>query len=346
MTILLKTPTIAPRVAALLATMLSSLGAVAADHPLPRVIAASLVATAQPDDSEKLPSELFDLDFKGGSLAEYITALRAVAPRANIVVEGGSSDVVLPPIRLRQVDLRSAMQLLAQQDGAKSTIRLSDVQPTGLATGELSAPVYVVAVRPGAAARQNAMYVESLRSAIELGGITAAQALEAVEVAVRSTGLAEQTSIAFHEPTRLLMVSGPPVATDSVKQVIAALVAKPLTEARSAHYEQMKSQLEGQRDQANSRLASAQSAAERLREELERREPRMADLESQLLDRAASLRMAQVELEMVKKQLEEQEPLKRQLNECNRHRSELMQQVQTLTSQLKGKAEVPARGGS
>lgn len=57
-------------------------------------------------------SDLFDLDFPGGSLQEYVDAIRKQVRNANIIVMPEAMDITLPTIHLTSVDVGGSLAML------------------------------------------------------------------------------------------------------------------------------------------------------------------------------------------------------------------------------------------
>jgi hypothetical protein len=60
-----------------------------------------------------------DLDFPGGTAAEWTTAIRAASPDANIVVDDGVRDVLVSAMKFEGVSLSSVMQSCEPASGSK-----------------------------------------------------------------------------------------------------------------------------------------------------------------------------------------------------------------------------------
>jgi len=77
----------------------------------------------------------FDLDFDGGTVAQWVTSIRAVTSDANIVVDGAAEDAVVPAMHLHGVTVDGVM--LVSEQNAASVINCFPVSSSG-------APIWVV----------------------------------------------------------------------------------------------------------------------------------------------------------------------------------------------------------
>lgn len=72
----------------------------------------SITETIEPTTETTADSDLFDLDFSGGTLKEYVEAIRNKNRKANIVIMPDAMNIPMPPVQLKSVDLNSAMRIL------------------------------------------------------------------------------------------------------------------------------------------------------------------------------------------------------------------------------------------
>ena len=247
---------------------------------------------------------LFDLDFVGGTVGHYAEALRQAAPGVNVIVMPEAADVSLPPIRLSQVTARTAVRLLEQQFHG-GTPRL-DISESDSGRGPVrGSPAFVISARKpnGSPTDPNSAgiitEIESLAWLLGEGQVAADVVLQAVEVAVRATGLEERTTLAYHEPTKLLMVTGPERAVRATQSVISALEPRRAT-ADPALLKELRAKLDAQEMQSQRMLVEAETRASLLRSTLERREAEVTTLQERLLVATIEQRAARGELEQAK----------------------------------------------
>lgn len=72
----------------------------------------STTETSEPTTETTADSDLFDLDFSGGTLKEYVAAIRKKNRKANIVIMPDAMNIPMPPVQLKSVELRGAMEIL------------------------------------------------------------------------------------------------------------------------------------------------------------------------------------------------------------------------------------------
>lgn len=87
----------------LVACLTVTLAVNAPGSPADPVVNATQSATA---------SNLFDLDFPGGTLKEYVEAIRNKNRKANIVIMPDAVNIPMPPVQLKSVQLPRAMEIL------------------------------------------------------------------------------------------------------------------------------------------------------------------------------------------------------------------------------------------
>ncbi len=179
---------------------------------------------------------VFDLQFKGGSVTEYASAIRNASPRSNIIVMPGAGELPVPAMDLKSVDLRSAVGLLDQHDaildGQRWVLRVRDTS----GHRQASTPIYtlfaIATGAPGADPRatQSRSSVISLSNILEPGHISAADALTAIETALTLvTGQASKPEIRFHEETGLLIARGTEEQIHIIYEVVAQLEDSTMT---------------------------------------------------------------------------------------------------------------------
>ncbi|MBU3729405.1 MAG: hypothetical protein FGM37_09200 [Phycisphaerales bacterium] len=172
----------------------------------------------------------FDLDFPGGTLHDYVVALRAASGFQNIVIDGNAGRLAAPPVSLRGVSLGTVMENLEQtpmRDQAKPTAAIFPmVAPIQAAEPDLNgrarfrvelyrvfepappAPTSKSMIREVNVYRLNAQDGQTVPSADLVRDVRSA-----IEMACSLAGIPDVTNdttlqVAFHAPSGLLIVSG------------------------------------------------------------------------------------------------------------------------------------------
>ena len=77
-----------------------------------------------------------NIDFKGGTLADYVILLRSLNPSANIILEDAAAEMPLPPIALRNVSIASALKAVEATGGAVArSLRIQTIAADRLDAG-------------------------------------------------------------------------------------------------------------------------------------------------------------------------------------------------------------------
>ncbi len=164
------------------------------------------------------PAATFDLDFPGGTMADYAAAVRAAWPGANLAMLGGAEKARVPAMKFRDVTVEAAMRAVESQqlneDGTSSAIVVRGVEIGGSKEG-----LYRVVLESGQAkARSEArVHVWSLAPMLA-AGVKIEDALSAIEAALAVDG--RPTTIKYHEATMLLIVRGSQEQHDVIDTVI------------------------------------------------------------------------------------------------------------------------------
>lgn len=199
------------------------------------------------------------LEFKGGSLAELLTAIRSANPEINIISGEDAAHVGVPSMSLKESPIGGVLKAL---EGLELW-DLTDKSPWRVNCTS-SGNVYAVSPeavpdphKPSASA-PNEVRVWGLKPVIE-SGVTADAALSAVQAALAMTG--EKAEVKFHAETGLLLVSAPPQGLDTVNQVVHTLESQSRTGnaaiKRMAEMEKQIAELQAQLDAARQANQSA-----------------------------------------------------------------------------------------
>ncbi|TVQ59841.1 MAG: hypothetical protein EA379_09745 [Phycisphaerales bacterium] len=162
----------------------------------------------------------FDLDFPGGTVEEYVAAIRRAHPPANIVVLAGAGAWGLPPVRLQNVTVAASLDTIQQEvmhpDGGMSLLTMRESRVLG---GD--EPVYTMSFNSMGRAPKVRTRVWTISSHIA-AGITPSALLGAVEASLELDPSA--STIRYHEPTALLIVRGTEDQLDVVEHVLVEVI--------------------------------------------------------------------------------------------------------------------------
>lgn len=278
-------------------------------------LACGAVALAQPAENSpqqgqnastrpQYPS--LDLKFGGGTLAEYVAAIRKAAGDVNILIATPEARAIpVPEVELKSVSLGSALELLAEDVRTKSGDELRVyVDHFGPQSAD-ARPVFRIRVEPKSRPGPSGVHVWTL-SGLLSDELSPEAVLTAVETAVGLLGdQFAPAEIRFHEATGLLIVSGRHEQLQAVDRVIDRLQeanARAVKVADEAGLEYLKQTQQGLRDlfefgaeqeglgkklheaeharvQLEDQLARKKREVEKLREQLRRAEGRIKELE-------------------------------------------------------------------
>lgn len=210
------------------------------------------------------------VDFPGGTVQAYIDALRqaAGAESVNVIVSDTAATAELPAIRLRDVNLYTALEAAtsAAQTGPGWNW---DVRP--FASDPESKPAFAMVLKVlqsfPTADTAGTLRVFNLAEVLAQSGIQAETALTAVQAALEVLGGPTPAQLKFHKETGLLFVSGTTAQLGAAGDVLAQLSeGSRMTEhAKRTRLEQERAQqllrprFEAALETARARLAAAQA---------------------------------------------------------------------------------------
>lgn len=196
-----------------------------------------------------LPEQkLFSVEFPGGTVADYIEAVRKAAGDVNVVILGNVRDIPMQPVRLAGVDAQSALQVLNEtprvQKGRGVEVRVSHEPPNS--ADEL--PLFTVhsSLDVQESPRVQKSMVFSVAEILNQD-VKAEDLLTAVQTALELLGDDyEPAQIKFHEATGLIIARGHPNQMQDVYEVLDRLTgqardklaAKQVREQRAAEVRQ------------------------------------------------------------------------------------------------------------
>lgn len=219
---------------------------------------------------------MVSVDFKGGTLQEFATALRAsTSEPVNISLQGDAAAVTVEPMSLRNVSVESALrgalgarinQNQFLPDGSSVIIKFDQVQ-----SGPSDSPVYVVTRSPGVEFRggmpQSTIDVISIQRLV--GGdqpLTPDIVLSAIDagLSLQDRGETPRPDIKFHRDSGLLLVHGNPAHVSLVDEIIKRMMSdhdRVLSESGRRRAASIERGADMKRAQIRIRLADAESHA-------------------------------------------------------------------------------------
>lgn len=214
---------------------------------------AGVAQQANPDAPPKrgqAPHTL-SVDFKGGTLAEYVAALRAAGTNVNVVLPDSATKVRVPALVLRETSVEAALRAVTTVVDPSIQLNVNTSVGTLPNQGPIGEPVYSVQVRqiesnpfgnmPGTAQPSTpsarVVRVFALRSLLKRGdgsgdGLEVKTILTAVDTglsvvaehATVDTGDGDNKAVVrYHEDSALLFVSGTVAQLRVIDEVISNL---------------------------------------------------------------------------------------------------------------------------
>ncbi len=218
-----------------------------------------------------LGEDVFDVEFGGGTMAEYVQAVRTAAGAANVVFTPVSAQVPVAPMRLTNVSLKAALELLEGSHTLPDSSRVDVVfreSNSGRSAleklGELT--IYRLEARkyiPGAPDLHS--HVWSL--APILGADENPEpVLTAIEAALDlADGNRETARVRFHRETRLLLVRAAEPQIEVIDSLLGELETHPAGEDRDADPEAERREHEAVQARLTTELSACRSETEAMR---------------------------------------------------------------------------------
>lgn len=209
-----------------------------------RALAARSAAAAA---AAGLEGPLVSVNFPGGTVADYVAALRAAAAPApaNVAVSEEMATVRLPAIRLDKVSIFSALRVIEaiapQQPGRQWQVRsYGSPAPDGAAALAYSISITPAGISPaGPAAPPQLLRTLAMREVVGdgPGAVKVETALTAVETALSMIAdPASKFDLKFHPESFLLFVHGSPQHVEAASAVLSQL--RDARRAELAHAEE------------------------------------------------------------------------------------------------------------
>ncbi|HRQ71695.1 MAG TPA: hypothetical protein PLU35_01570 [Phycisphaerales bacterium] len=188
-------------------------------------------------------SALITLRFPGGSLPEYVQAVKLASQDnpVNVVIRGEAGDVRLPQVFLERVSIRSALELVTGNYAIDDLAVRADLSIKGALPDPFAGPgepIYLIEVRRDTGRRTTPTgrlmpaetLVVSIRDLITpLPGDPANSAmsresvLTAVEAALTTAAADSEPTVRFHEDTGLVILNAPQPALLAAQNAINAI---------------------------------------------------------------------------------------------------------------------------
>lgn len=192
----------------------------------------SVVAQSVPDAAVAKPvvgPAVVSLNFAGGTLAEFVDAVRKDQSRANIVLATQARDAQVPAIVLKSAGLEQALEGACMAAAADYDVRVKEFRGFGEPVYSITA-VQRPASRQGAPRRALATAIEQVVFSTSSLTIEREKGMKPLEVAtILSTielAMADEQKaprIRFHEDSGLLLVRGSRAQTGVAEQVLRTL---------------------------------------------------------------------------------------------------------------------------
>lgn len=187
------------------------------------------------DASEEVQGPIINLEFPGGTLREYIAAVQRAAGQetVNVLVPAEAANLPLPPISMKQVSARTALEALRWAFPQRSP-HVVRIVPVG-GPGSVS-PTFAVEYVPtgivsasGATPPPDRVDVLSIRDLIDPAdggaGLPVEALLTSVEAALALNGTDRKPELRFHEASGLLIVRGTVDQIDIVRDLVDEIQA-------------------------------------------------------------------------------------------------------------------------
>ncbi len=175
---------------------------------------------------EKPALPVIDLSFPGGTVLDYVAAVRKANPEANIVTDPEAALIPMPAVALRRVTVPAALAVLRNRsvNDGRTVVELS-VEEVPVFSPE-ERPTYQVQARTSGAGRApppNRSTKVWTVSSLLVGDLTSRKLLSAVETAVEVVGSDPRPDVRFHEDTGLVIARGSPDQIAAIAEVIDQL---------------------------------------------------------------------------------------------------------------------------
>jgi hypothetical protein len=303
--------------------------------------------TADPPANTQDKSQLISVNFKGGTIADFVELLKSATPGINWAVYGDLSRIDMPAMDLQNVSVDTAVRLLDKRsqnhDGMSYFVAEASIHRAG--QGEQPVVrINVVGRRTGHTEPPVEVQTLVIPVADVLSrGMSADDMLAAIEAALQVSELTDRMRVRFHEPSQILLVRGPENGLEVVHDTTSSLrsVARELQDARiRAEDEEQRGQerditrlqlmtndLRSERDAAREQMIVRDIQWDSIQRELDRQR-QVADERAAIIDElreemaarelAASKRLSEMEFECRTKLLEKEREIDTRVHEVQR----------------------------
>lgn len=262
-------------------------------------------ATLQAQD-EVNNSQLISVDFKGGTIAEYIDALEKAAGSVNVLIAPEAADISMPAVKLTKVTVAAAIDLVDGYRKEKETgriIRLVVDHIQKYEAGEQPTFKIITQLQRNSGLKEEThSKVWSIAYLIKDDVFDSEVILDAVETSIDITKSTVQVEIRFHEATGLLIASGSHKQLNAIQELLGELGQssqmksfkedKKLKRELSSVTQQLHRMLT-EAPKIKQKLAQLEAENKDLRAELENRSVRLAETMRMLEERSNKLDIAQ-----------------------------------------------------
>ena len=265
------------------------------------VLISICLAGASQAQERPFESSSIDLKFKGGTVGQYVDALRKTSGGANIVVMPDVADVLLGPIELKQADFYASVMLLDDHEhstASRITHLKVEQQPSITEAGQ---DIFVVTgiirdLVKEQPAVSRVFIVSQLLNADP--PIPAEDVLSAVEAAMELTkGILPAADIFFHKETSLIIARGHPEQMNTIDSVVGQLWEGIRWREQQAMQEDTKYEAEVKRLQRTLNAATMEN--QRVKTEMQQE---ISLLQTRLASRERKIESLQEQIEELKKQ--------------------------------------------
>jgi hypothetical protein len=165
----------------------------------------------------------FSIDFPGGTVADFLAAIRKAHPGANIVTSGGLDSISIPPVTLTGVSLEGVLRSLAlvAQNSHGDSANLDVYFVDGVASVSLPAASLTI-FEP----EEPSTLVWNSRTLTSSGSVTVSDITGAIDTAL-SVFTDPKPEVRIHEQTGILVVRGTEDQLNTVREVIDQLGEMP-----------------------------------------------------------------------------------------------------------------------
>ncbi|QKK08215.1 MAG: hypothetical protein HND58_08520 [Planctomycetota bacterium] len=228
--------------------------------------------------SDASSEHLISIEFPGGTLREYVDAIkRAAAPEpVNIVVRDNGVEFSIDPVTLTQVSIESALAVIEHSGQTVVNGRYLHAGARLTKPSGGGQPVHVVYVQDLGAEESSpnrspesrdflVLQIKELTTALPgdppESVVPAETVLTAIEAVLEIAGNADETKVKYHAPSGLVMIAGPVNSLRAAEQVLSQM-SRDTSVRRSRARELQTSQGLTNPEMLESELADAQADLE------------------------------------------------------------------------------------